>query len=162
MTLAFDAVSDLSVTGEVAEFDTLGTVSQGVVTYNVKIIFDTQDDRVKPGMSVSAAIINDVKQNVLIVPNSAIKQQGGLSYVETVDQSLGASGVGQASGITLGTASRQTQVEVGTSNDTSSEVTSGLKEGAIVVTRTITATAATQAQSSQSGVRLPGIGGFGR
>ena len=159
VTLTFDAVSDLTVTGEVAEFDTLGTVSQGVVTYNVKIIFDTQDDRVKPGMSVSAAIINDVKQNVLMVPNSAIKELGGSSYVEVVDQSIGASAVGQASGITLGAVPGQARVEVGISNDTSTEITSGLKEGDIVVTRTVAAGATTQTKSSGSGVRLPGMGG---
>src|SRR5258708_4163599 len=60
-TLTFDAIPDLSITGEVAEIDTVGTVSQGVVTYNVKISFDTQDTRVKPGMSVSASVVADMK-----------------------------------------------------------------------------------------------------
>ena len=73
VTLTFDAIDGLSITGEVSEIDALGTVSQGVVTYGVKIAFDTQDERVKSGMSVSAAIITDVKQNVLLVPNAAVK-----------------------------------------------------------------------------------------
>jgi len=51
-TLTFDAIDNLSISGEVTQIDTLGTVSQGVVTYNVKILFDTQDDRIKPSMSV--------------------------------------------------------------------------------------------------------------
>ncbi|MEK9151915.1 MAG: HlyD family efflux transporter periplasmic adaptor subunit [Patescibacteria group bacterium] len=72
-TLSFDAVSDLQISGQVAQVDALGAVSQGVVTYGVTIAFDTQDLRIKPGMSVSAAIITDVKQDVLMVPNSAIK-----------------------------------------------------------------------------------------
>ena len=54
-TLTFDAVTDLSISGQVAEIDTVGTVSQGVVSYALKIAFDTQDTRVKPGMTVSAA-----------------------------------------------------------------------------------------------------------
>ena len=61
-TLTFDAIPDVSIAGEVAEIDALGTVSQGVVTYAVKILFDTQDIRVKPGMSTSAAIITNVHQ----------------------------------------------------------------------------------------------------
>ena len=48
----------------VAEIDTIGTVSQGVVTYNVKIGLDTQDERVKSGMSVSAVIVLNVRPDV--------------------------------------------------------------------------------------------------
>lgn len=145
VTLTFDAIPDLSITGEVSEIDTIGTVSQGVVTYNVKIGFDTQDERVKPGMSVSAAIITDMKQDVLLVPNAAVKSNGG-QYVEVLENNV----------------PRNQTVETGLSNDTMTEITSGLKEGEKVVTQTITAnTTQTQTQSS-TGVRIPGVGGFGR
>ena len=72
-TLTFDAIPDLTITGNVSQIDTIGTVTQGVVTYNVQIAFDTQDDRVKSGMSISAAIITDTKQDVLLVPNCRSK-----------------------------------------------------------------------------------------
>ncbi len=121
-TLTFDAVEGLSIAGKVAEVDTVGTVSQGVVTYNVKIGFDTQDDRVKPGMSVDASIITDVKQDVLVVPNSAVKLRGDTYYVEIPDTPL----------------PRQQQVEIGLSNDTDTEIVSGLKEGDEIIIRTIT------------------------
>ena len=42
VTLTFPAIDGLSITGKVAEIDNIGTVSQGVVTYNVKIGFDTK------------------------------------------------------------------------------------------------------------------------
>ena len=71
--LTFDAISGLTVAGQVTEIDTIGTVSQGVVSYNVQITFDTQDSRIKPGMSVNANVITNVEQNVLTVPNSAVK-----------------------------------------------------------------------------------------
>ncbi len=86
-TLTFSAVPDLTVVGQVLEIDTIGTVSQGVVSYTVKIGFDTQDIKVKPGMSVSANIITDVKVDVLIVPNSAVKTVSGNSYVQVVNSS---------------------------------------------------------------------------
>lgn len=146
-TITFDAIPDLSITGEVAEIDTVGTVTQGVVTYAVKIVFDTQDERVKPGMSISAAIITDVRQNALLVPNSAVKQQGDMSYVEIF--------VGETQ------APKRQNVQVGLSNDTATEITNGLNEGDKVVTQTITQ-AATQNQSQQSGgIRIPGITGGG-
>ncbi len=141
-TLTFDAVSDLNITGEVSEIDSIGTISQGVVTYNVQIAFDTQDDRVKSGMSVSAAIITDTKQDVLLVPNSAVKSQGGAYYVEMPDST---------------TPVRQ-PVEIGASNDTMTEITSGLKEGDSIITRTITASTQSQTTAQQSSsFRIPGL-----
>ena len=141
-TLSFDAIPDLSIAGVVAEIDSVGTVSQGVVNYTVKISFGTQDDRVKPGMSVSASIITNMKQNVLLVANSAVKTQGGSTYVETFDKALAtpATGVQGSPSLTL---PNETTVVTGLSNDTQTEIVSGLKEGDVVVTKTITGTVAT-------------------
>ncbi len=140
VTLTFDAVTGLTITGEVSEIDSIGTVSQGVVTYNVTIGFDTQDERVKPGMSVSSAIITDVKQNALMIPNSAVKTSGGMSYVEVPQDSTGLSA--NISGVVLSVLPKQQTVELGISNDASIEVTSGLNEGDLIIVRTITASAA--------------------
>ena len=84
-TLNFDAVEDLEIEGEVIEVDVVGAVNQGVVSYGVKIGFDTSDTRIKSGMSVSATIITNVKENVLLVSNSAIKIDGTRSYVEVLE-----------------------------------------------------------------------------
>ncbi|HAS95772.1 TPA: hypothetical protein DCS99_05135 [Candidatus Wolfebacteria bacterium] len=140
-TLNFDAVEELSISGSVAEIDTVGTVSQGVVTYTVKIGFDTQDDRIKPGMSVSASIIIDMKQDVLTVPNSAIKTQGELSYVEIFEVPL-ENATGTQEVIASATPIRR-PVTIGIANDTTTEIVSGLKEGDQIITRTITTTSAT-------------------
>jgi hypothetical protein len=40
---------------------------------------------IKPGMSVNAEIIVEVKANVLTLPNSAIKPEGNLRYVQLID-----------------------------------------------------------------------------
>ena len=146
-TLTFDAVDGLSITGVVAEIDTVGTVAQGVVTYNAKISFDTNDDRVKSGMSASAAIITEIKQDVLAVPAAAVKSQGNLHSVSVVDSPPKAPGGQQ--GILLLNTPREVVVEIGLSNDTMTEIVSGLKEGEAVVTRTVlpTSAATTQAPS---------------
>jgi len=131
-TLTFDAIEELSIVGQVTEMDAIGTVNQGVVSYNVQIAFDTQDNRVKPGMSVSASVITDTKQNVLTVPNSAVKTKNGSYYVL----------------IPSGTATTQKTVEIGVADDTNTEIISGLAEGDQVVTRTISGTATTSTTSS--------------
>lgn len=144
VTITFDAIDGLSVTGQVAEIDTIGTVSQGVVSYNVKISFDIQDERIKPGMSVSANIITEVKTDVLLAPNAAVQIDNSGSYVQVLTN-------GQPKAV---------DVVVGLANDTTTEIVSGLNEGDKVVTQTIdpnqkTTTATTQ----KSGPSL--LGGFG-
>ena len=150
-TLTFDAVEGLSISGSVGDIDTLGTVSQGVVTYTAKIIFDTQDARVKPGMSVSASIITDMKQDVLMVPNAAIKSSGQGSYVEVPGETVTANAMGNTGGIILMNAPKQQAIQIGMANDTSTEVTSGLEEGSIVVSRTISAGSTNTTSGSSSG-----------
>lgn len=170
-TLTFDAIDGLSITGEVADIDAIGTVSQGVVTYNVKIGFDTNDDRVKPGMSVSAAIIIEAKSDVIIVPNSAIKTNNDTSYVEILKASPTGneiSGAGSANGVTSETLPTQAPVEIGIADDTNTEIISGLTVGDKIILRTIT-TGATTTQTAQpslfgggGGVRTGGgAGGAG-
>jgi RND family efflux transporter MFP subunit len=156
-TLTFDAIPDLSISGSVADIDTIGTVSQGVVTYVVKISFDTQDERIKPGMSVSSNIITDIKQDVLVVPNSAIKSQGGESYVEVFGAPLPAPADGLIGSISS-TAPNKIGVQVGLSNDKDSEIISGLNEGEEIVSRTISSTNTKTTTSTPS---LFGSGGGG-
>ena len=151
-TLTFDAIPDLSIAGEVIDINTVGQVSQGVVSYGVKISFDTQDERVKPGMSVTADIITDAKQDVLVVPNNAVKSQGSSNYVELVDttgentQQL----LANTSGVVLSNSPKSQTIETGLSNDTSTEIVLGLNEGDIVVTSTISSNASTSSSSSSS------------
>jgi RND family efflux transporter MFP subunit len=151
VTVKFDAIGGLETTGKVEKMDSLGTLSQGVVTYNVTIAFDSLDDRIKPEMSVTASIITDVKQNVLIVPSSAVKtSSSGGSYVEILEN-----------GVPV-----QKNVETGANNDTSTEITSGLSAGESVVTQTISSSASSSSSSSSSNrnssIRIPGLGGGGR
>lgn len=174
-TLTFDAVPDLSISGEVAEIDSAGTVSQGVVTYIVKIAFDTQpvrrnldeggDERVKTGMSVSASIITELKQNVLFVPNAAIKSQSDLRFVEIIEgEEMKHALVANAGRIILKNTPRRQTIEFGLVNDEFTEIVSGLNEGDIVVTRTIQSNSATiQTERQSGGLRIPGLpGGGGR
>ncbi len=148
-TLTFDAIEDLSIAGQVAEVDAIGTVSQGVVTYNVKVAFDTQDDRVKGGMTANAAVIIDMKTNILSVPSAAVKTQGEQTYVQILE---GTTGEKNNQGVTSKNTPSQQIVETGISNDTLVEIVSGLHEGDQVVVRTTnTSVAQTSAAPSLFG-----------
>ncbi|MBI2466146.1 MAG: efflux RND transporter periplasmic adaptor subunit [Candidatus Sungbacteria bacterium] len=150
--LTFDAVDGLTLAGEVAEADIVGTVSQGVVTYNIKIGFNADDERIKPGMSVTAEITTNVKENVLMVPASAVKTQGRMRYVETINQAAtGREGLAQtAPGVVLPAAPRRQPVEVGLSGETNIEIINGLNEGDKVVVRTIAPASVSAAPSAPS------------
>lgn len=154
-TVTFDAVEGLGIAGEVAAVDAIGTVTQGVVTYGVTVTFDTQDERVKPGMSASVAIITDVRSDVLTVPNSAIKSRGASSYVELFDQNF--PDQSNPAGVVSPIQPRQQTVQIGLSNDAFTEVTSGLTAGDMVVSRTVTAS--TKSTTSQAPSLLNAVGG---
>jgi HlyD family secretion protein len=156
VTLTFDAIPDLMISGSVVDIDSLGTVTSGVVTYNVKLKFDTQDDRVKPGMSISASIVTDTKTDTLLVPNSAIKSKGGVQTVQIFDTALPEDTTG--TGSLSPTLPKDQVVTVGISNDTSTEILTGLKEGDIVVTKINTTTAA-KASSAPTLLQATGAGG---
>ena len=156
-TITFDAISGLTITGAVAQMDTLGTVSQGVVSYNVQIVFDTQDGRVRPGMSVTAAIIIDSRQDVLVVPSSAIKTANGASYVLTPDETV--TDIGDSrTGVILGKPPVQTSVVTGLSDSTNTEITSGLTENQVIVVKTVAPSASSAASSAARSI-IPTGGG---
>lgn len=143
-TLTFDALTDFTATGTVEAMDSLGTVSSGVVTYDVTIGFDSIDAKIKPGMSVSAAITTSAKQDVIIVPNGAVKTQNGQSYVEVLQNG----------------SPKQVAVRIGDANGTVMEITDGVNVGEEVVTQTIVAsTKSTSATGTSSSIRIPGLGG---
>jgi len=155
-TLTFDALPDFTISGKVAEIDNVGTVSQGVVSYNVKISFDTQDERIKAGMSISATIIIEVKPNIILVPNSAIKSQGQTKYVEMPSDNELHLPKAKSKGAVFKNPLKIQPVEVGLSNDEFTEIISGLKEGDIIVTRIIQLSD-TKPPQQQNSFRLPGF-----
>lgn len=151
--LTFDAISDLNATGKVEKIDSLGTVTSGVVTYNVTIAFDWLDERIKPEMSVSASIITNIKKDVVMIPNAAIKTQNEKSTVQVL----------------IGQVPESRTVEIGVANSTMTEIASGIKTGENVVTQTIASDAVTTSSSTKSSTststssktRTGGMGGPG-
>ncbi|HET8575218.1 MAG TPA: HlyD family efflux transporter periplasmic adaptor subunit [Candidatus Paceibacterota bacterium] len=160
-TLTFDALPDLSLTGTVAEVDPIGAVSQGVVSYSVQITFDAQDPRIQPGMSVTAAIVTDAKQDVVEVPISAVQTQGGTSYVEVPQGNVSNASGSALGGVALSIPPKRVMVTTGVSDDTSIEIISGLNAGEEYIARTIAASSAGSASKSSTSQSAPSLFGGG-
>ncbi len=119
--ITLDALPDVVVQGEVAEIAPTPTNVGGVVTFLVTInIVGEQDVELRPGMSANASIIVEEVEDVLRVPNWAIR----------LDRETGAAlvNVRRPDGVI-----EEVPIETGLRNEQFSEVISGLQEGDVVV-----------------------------
>jgi multidrug efflux pump subunit AcrA (membrane-fusion protein) len=155
VSLSFDALPEVSLAGSVVEIDPVGTVSQGVVNYNVQIGFSQPADTsstslVKPGMSVTADIVTQADQNVIVVPNSAVHTQGATSYVLAPAAALSADDVvaSMNGGMILSDGTTMVPITIGIANDTQTEVVSGLNVGDQIITQTISSSGAASTAST--------------
>ena len=112
-----DALSGQKMTGKVTSLDPVATISQGVPVYGIDITIDVTGTGLRAGMSGTAAVILASKSNVLTVPNTTIRTVNGQRGVQVLKD-----------GEVVDTA-----VQFGLSNDTVTEVISGLAEGDTVV-----------------------------
>lgn len=133
-TITFDALPNQTFTGSVTGINTTGSVSSGVTTYPATIVLDVANDKILPNMSATANIITGIDNNVLLVPSAAVTTVGTLSTVNVVKN-----------GVVI-----PTQVQIGDSNDTETEITSGLSEGETVAIGYTTATSSTSSSNTTS------------
>lgn len=134
-TLSFDALPQVEVTGVVAKLDTIGVVTQGVVSYGAEITLDQTIPNLKPGMSTTAEILIADKQNVLLVPTAAVTTEGSQASVLVIQ------GNGQSNGTSsegaVAPTSEQREITIGISDNVSTEVLDGLREGERVVVNSL-------------------------
>jgi HlyD family secretion protein len=116
-TVTFDAIPGQSFQGKVTALSPVGTTTQGVVSYQLSVTIDNQGRTLPAGMSAAISIVTARKDNVLLVPNRAVRTQGRSKVVDVFD----------------GDKTVTKTVETGASNDQLTEITSGLQEGEQVV-----------------------------
>jgi len=78
--LTLDALPDLTLTGQVARIDPAGTVSSGVVNYNVRVDLDPTEAHLRLDMTANASILVATRENVLAVPAAAVQEPGQGSF----------------------------------------------------------------------------------
>jgi RND family efflux transporter MFP subunit len=138
-TITFDAITGKTFTGKVRTINRIGSTSSGVTNYPATIVLDTATSEILPNMSASANIITASKDNVLLVPSAAIITQNSQTMAKTLK----------------GSEEEDVSVEIGLTSDTQTEVVSGLNEGDIVITGTVSQT------TTSSSTRSIFSGGFG-
>jgi HlyD family secretion protein len=74
--MSFDALNGQSFPGKIVSIGPVGTVTSGVVNYVVTVALTKPNAAVMPGMTATANITVDQRQDVLMVPNRAVKTQG--------------------------------------------------------------------------------------
>jgi len=85
VSVRFDAIPDLTEAGTVAAIAPSATAISGVISYYVTIDLDAPDPRLRDGQTAHAAVIIDERENVLSVPNAAVRRQGDMAIVVVVD-----------------------------------------------------------------------------
>jgi multidrug efflux pump subunit AcrA (membrane-fusion protein) len=144
-TVTLDAFPNETFVGQVVSIDSVGTISSGVVTYNVYINLISPPSSVKSGMSASVAIQTARADNVVTVPSAAVQTENDASYVRVLKN-------GKVTSV---------PVTTGISDDTNTEIKSGISAGDVVVTGT-NATTTGNNTSSPFSTGLGGArGGFG-
>lgn len=72
--ITFDAIGWLSLSGEVVYVSDKATIdANGVVSYEVQIVFNSEDKKIKEGMTATIEFITKEVKNVLIIPVWAVK-----------------------------------------------------------------------------------------
>ncbi len=131
--------------GKVIRIDPRTTVEQNVVYVHVLVELDEVDERLKPGMSATCDFLVDRKENVLAVPNEAVKEdEEGKTYVEVLLHDNPEPKM------------ERRYVEIGLQGTTLTEVKKGLKEGEVVVTAFVQPQALTQQPPQGGGGRFGG------
>jgi len=85
VTITIDALSNLSLHGEVYKIAPVGTSSGGVTTYDVELTFDATGTGVRSGMNATGEIQVAETEDTLYVPVEAIMTMNNKSYVMVSD-----------------------------------------------------------------------------
>ncbi len=92
VTISVAALNGKIVTGTVTFVSPSATTTNGVVTYAVTVGFPNAPQDVRVGMTANVTIVTAEKQNVLMVPNTALLPQGSGHVVRAIFSGTGRPG----------------------------------------------------------------------
>jgi len=141
--ITIDAYPSEIFEGKVTRIDPQAKLDQNVTTIPVTVEIDNPDLRLKPAMNATCEFITAKHENVLTVPNEAVKEDNGSFTVTAME----------------GDKQVVKTVETGIAGPDVTEIRSGLKEGETVITQIIEPEK--EGSSSQGGVRSPFGSPFG-
>lgn len=100
VALTFDAILGKEYHGEVTQVALVGSTTQGVVDFTVTVELTDPDQAVRPGMTAAVNIVVQQLEDVLLVPNRAVRLRDGKRVVYILQN-----GVAEPVQITLGASS---------------------------------------------------------
>jgi len=120
-TVTLDAYGNGVVfTAKVIKIDLSETVLDGVATYKTTLQFDTEDQKILPGLTANVDILNAKEESVLYVPTRDINTEGSTSTVSLVTDAKGTT--------------KNVPIQTGLrGSDGNTEVVSGLNEGNVII-----------------------------
>jgi HlyD family secretion protein len=120
VSIMLDSLPEAEITGTVTFIAPHATIQGGVVSYLVRITLDPTDAPLRPGMTATAEIITQTLEDILLVPNWAVRldRTTGEAFVNVQREDGGV---------------EEIRIELGMHGDEYSEVVSGLEEGDVVV-----------------------------
>ena len=111
VSITLDIMDDKEFSGTISEINTIPVVKSGKTSYSVKVIAQKPEGMsILGGMSATVKLITQSKQNVVLVPNTALQYKDGNAYVIKSDKS-------------------QQLVTIWIHDQLNSEITSGLQAG---------------------------------
>jgi len=111
--IVLDAFPEQDFRGRVISIAPSSEISEGIVTYLVKVKVDKPERYLKPGMSAEVEILAAERKGVLLVPQSLLREKDGESYLR----------------VKRGVTFEPVEVKVGLITEESVEITAGVKEG---------------------------------
>jgi len=121
-----DGYPDKTFEGKVSQVRLASTTTSNVVTYPVIVSVENTDNILKPGMTANVSIITEKKEDVLCVPNIALK-----FTPDATGQKYKTQGIW----IMTGKKPERVDIEQGISDDSMTEITSSsINEGDKVIT----------------------------
>ncbi len=115
--IELDALPGQQLDGTLDYIAPTGTTQQNVTTYLARVALKPDGRQLRAGLSAAVSIITEKRSDVLLVPNGAIQETDSGPQVDLKN----------------GNETKPTPIKIGLVGDAFTEVTSGLKEGDVVM-----------------------------
>ncbi len=150
-----DAYPNDTFEGKVTQVRQEATTESNVVTYEVVISAANEDLKLKPGLTANVTISTLQRNNILSVPTKALRFTPTTDIINPGDKIVDCSGTHKV-WVREGNTIKAYSVKTGITNGTRTQIISGIKEGAQVITGVTDAvTTGETAESDESSERSP-------
>lgn len=118
VTLTFDAIASKEYNGTVTDIASVGSTTSGAVNFTISVEINDFDQDVKPGMTAAVNVAVTQLDNVLTIPNQAVRVVNGKRVVYLLQNNLPS----------------MVEITLGASSNTASEVLAGdVKAGDLII-----------------------------